>query len=66
MSYLEWKASRTEFIIVDNEPFMLEMNTVRVWRQKVTSATIYAGISLEDLFTNARISFKSNNFINFV
>jgi D-alanine-D-alanine ligase len=27
--------SRTEFIIVDNEPFMLEMNTVRVWRQKV-------------------------------
>jgi D-alanine-D-alanine ligase-like ATP-grasp enzyme len=22
--------SRTEFIIVDNEPFMLEMNTVRV------------------------------------
>jgi D-alanine-D-alanine ligase len=25
--------SRTEFIIVDNEPFMLEMNTV--WRQKV-------------------------------
>jgi D-alanine-D-alanine ligase len=27
--------SRTEFIIVDNEPFMLEMNTVQVWRQKV-------------------------------
>jgi D-alanine-D-alanine ligase-like ATP-grasp enzyme len=26
--------SRTEFIIVDNEPFMLEMNTVPVWRQK--------------------------------
>jgi hypothetical protein len=22
MSYLEWKASRTEFIIVDNEPYV--------------------------------------------
>jgi D-alanine-D-alanine ligase len=46
--------SRTEFIIVDNEPFMLEMNTVRSDVRKSTSATILAaGISLEDLFTNA-------------
>jgi hypothetical protein len=50
MSYLEWKASRTEFIIVDNEPFMLEMNTVRVWRQKVYFRNNLAGISLEDVY----------------
>jgi D-alanine-D-alanine ligase len=54
MSYLEERLLETEFIIVDNEPFMLEMNTVRSDVRKSTSATIFSGrISLEDLFTNA-------------
>jgi D-alanine-D-alanine ligase len=54
MSYLEWKASRgTE--IVDNEPFMLEMNTVPGLTSEslLPQQSLAAGISLEDLFTNA-------------
>jgi D-alanine-D-alanine ligase len=47
--------SRSEFIIVDDEPFMLEMNTI----PGLTSESLIpqqakeAGISLEDLFDNA-------------
>lgn len=47
--------SRSEFIIVDNEPFMLEMNTT----PGLSKASILpqqaekAGISLKELFTNA-------------
>jgi D-alanine-D-alanine ligase len=61
--------SRTEFIIVDNEPFMLEMNTVGSdVRKLLPQQSIAAGISLEDLFKRYRISFGqiTNNFINFV
>jgi D-alanine-D-alanine ligase len=54
MSYLEWLLE-TEFIIVDNEPFMLEMNTVPGLTSEslLPQQSIAAGISLEDLFTNA-------------
>jgi D-alanine-D-alanine ligase len=45
--------SRTEFIIVDNEPFMLEMNTVPGLTSLLPQQSLAAGISLEDLFTNA-------------
>ena len=47
--------SRTEFIIVDNEPFMLEMNTVPGLTSEslLPQQSLAAGISLEDLFTNA-------------
>lgn len=47
--------SRSEFILVDGEPFMLEMNTI----PGLTSESLIpqqakeAGISLEDLFDNA-------------
>jgi D-alanine-D-alanine ligase len=47
--------SRTEFIIVDDEPFMLEMNTVPGLTSEslLPQQSVAAGISLEDLFTNA-------------
>ncbi|PKH68837.1 D-alanine--D-alanine ligase [Flavobacterium sp. ALD4] len=47
--------SRTEFIIVEDEPFMLEMNTVPGLTSEslLPQQSLAAGISLEDLFTNA-------------
>jgi D-alanine-D-alanine ligase len=47
--------SRTEFIIVNDEPFMLEMNTVPGLTSEslLPQQSLAAGISLEDLFTNA-------------
>jgi D-alanine-D-alanine ligase len=47
--------SRTEFIIVDGEPFMLEMNTVPGLTSEslLPQQSLAAGISLKDLFTNA-------------
>jgi D-alanine-D-alanine ligase len=47
--------SRSEFIIVDNEPFMLEMNTIPglTTESLIPQQAKVAGISLEDLFTNA-------------
>lgn len=47
--------SRSEFIIVNNEPFMLEMNTIPglTAESLIPQQARAAGISLEDLFTNA-------------
>ncbi|MBC7642490.1 MAG: D-alanine--D-alanine ligase [Flavobacterium sp.] len=47
--------SRSEFIIVDNEPYMLEMNTIPglTTESLIPQQAKVAGISLTDLFTNA-------------
>ena len=47
--------SRSEFIIVNNEPYMLEMNTIPglTTESLIPQQAKCAGISLEDLFTNA-------------
>ena len=47
--------SRSEFIIVNNEPFMLEMNTIPglTAESLIPQQARAAGISLQDLFTNA-------------
>jgi D-alanine-D-alanine ligase len=47
--------SRSEFIIVDGEPHMLELNTIPglTTESLITQQAAAAGISLEDLFTNA-------------
>jgi D-alanine-D-alanine ligase len=47
--------SRSEFIIVDGEPYMLEMNTIPGLTSKslIPQQAEVAGISLGDLFTNA-------------
>ncbi|HEX8270618.1 MAG TPA: D-alanine--D-alanine ligase [Flavobacterium sp.] len=47
--------SRSEFIIVDGEPYMLEMNTIPglTTESLIPQQAKAAGISLEDLFTNA-------------
>ena len=47
--------SRSEFILVDNEPYMLEMNTIPGLTKEslIPQQAKAAGISLEDLFTNA-------------
>jgi len=54
--------SRSEFIIVDNEPYMLEMNTIPglTAESLIPQQARVAGISLEDLFTNAiELAFKN-------
>lgn len=47
--------SRSEFILVDGEPFMLEMNTIPGLTNEslIPQQAKEAGISLQDLFTNA-------------
>lgn len=47
--------SRSEFIIVDGEPYMLEMNTIPglTTESLIPQQAKVAGISLTDLFTNA-------------
>ncbi len=47
--------SRSEFIIVGDEPYMLEMNTIPglTTESLIPQQARAAGISLEDLFTNA-------------
>lgn len=47
--------SRSEFIIVDGEPFMLEMNTIPglTTESLIPQQAKVAGITLEDLFTNS-------------
>jgi D-alanine-D-alanine ligase len=47
--------SRSEFIIVDGEPFMLEMNTIPglTTESLIPQQARSAGILLEDLFTNS-------------
>ena len=47
--------SRSEFIIVNNEPFMLEMNTIPglTTESLIPQQAKCAGISMQDLFTNA-------------
>ncbi len=47
--------SRSEFIIVNNEPFMLEMNTVpgMTAESLIPQQAAAAGISLRELFSNA-------------
>ncbi|MEO8252900.1 MAG: D-alanine--D-alanine ligase [Flavobacterium sp.] len=47
--------SRSEFIIVNDEPHMLEMNTIPglTTESLIPQQAAAAGISLEDLFTNA-------------
>lgn len=47
--------SRSEFILVDGEPFMLEMNTIPglTTESLIPQQARVAGISLEDLFTNS-------------
>lgn len=47
--------SRSEFIIVNEEPFMLEMNTIPglTTESLIPQQAKAAGISLDDLFTNA-------------
>ncbi|HAH55566.1 MAG TPA: D-alanine--D-alanine ligase [Flavobacterium sp.] len=47
--------SRSEFIFVDGEPFMLEMNTIPglTTESLIPQQAKAAGISLEDLFSNA-------------
>lgn len=47
--------SRSEFIIVDGEPFMLEMNTIPglTTESLIPQQAKAAGISLEELFTNS-------------
>ena len=54
--------SRSEFIIVNNEPFMLEMNTIPglTTESLIPQQAKVAGISLQDLFTNAiELCFKN-------
>ena len=53
--------SRSEFILVNDEPFMLEMNTIPglTAESLIPQQAKVAGISLEDLFTNAiELAFK--------
>ena len=47
--------SRSEFILVDGEPFMLEMNTIPglTTESLIPQQAREAGISLQELFTNA-------------
>ncbi len=47
--------SRSEFIIVENEPYMLEMNTIPglTAESLIPQQAKAAGISLQELFTNA-------------
>lgn len=47
--------SRSEFILVNDEPYMLEMNTIPglTTESLIPQQANAAGISLEDLFTNA-------------
>ena len=47
--------SRSEFILVNGEPFMLEMNTIPglTTESLIPQQAREAGISLQDLFTNA-------------
>ena len=47
--------SRSEFILVNNQPFMLEMNTIPGLTEEslIPQQAKCAGISLQDLFTNA-------------
>jgi D-alanine-D-alanine ligase len=47
--------SRSEFIIVNGEPYMLEMNTIPGLTNEslIPQQAVAAGISLQDLFTNA-------------
>ncbi len=47
--------SRSEFIIVADEPYMLEMNTIPglTTESLIPQQAKAAGISLKDLFTNA-------------
>jgi D-alanine-D-alanine ligase len=47
--------SRSEFIFVDGEPYMLEMNTIPglTTESLIPQQAKAAGISLEDLFSNA-------------
>lgn len=47
--------SRSEFIIVNDEPHMLEMNTIPglTTESLIPQQAKAAGISLKDLFTNA-------------
>ncbi len=47
--------SRSEFILVDGEPYMLEMNTIPglTTESLIPQQAREAGISLKDLFTNA-------------
>jgi D-alanine-D-alanine ligase len=54
--------SRSEFILVDGEPHMLEMNTIPglTTESLIPQQAKAAGISLEDLFTNA-IELAFNN-----
>lgn len=54
--------SRSEFILVNDEPFMLEMNTIPglTTESLIPQQAKEAGISLEDLFTNA-IELSLNN-----
>jgi len=55
--------SRSEFIIVDGEPFMLEMNTIPglTTESLIPQQAKAAGISLVDLFTNAiELALKNN------
>lgn len=54
--------SRSEFIFVDGEPHMLEMNTIPglTTESLIPQQAKAAGISLEDLFTNA-IELSLNN-----
>jgi D-alanine-D-alanine ligase len=53
--------SRSEFILVNGEPYMLEMNTIPglTTESLIPQQAKAAGISLEDLFTNAiELAFK--------
>lgn len=55
--------SRSEFIIVNDEPYMLEMNTIPglTTESLIPQQARAAGISLEDLFTNAiELALKNN------
>ena len=54
--------SRSEFILVDGEPYMLEMNTIPglTTESLIPQQAKAAGISLEDLFSNA-IELAFNN-----
>lgn len=56
--------SRSEFIIVNNEPYMLEMNTIPglTTESLLPQQANAAGISLQDLFTNAiELTLKDNH-----
>jgi D-alanine-D-alanine ligase len=55
--------SRSEFIIVDNEPYMLEMNTIpgMTTESILPQQAKVAGISLPELFDNAiELALKTN------